>query len=243
MRRSSVLAVLILLFTCSRVEAGESLPALEVEAHFACAPRQPQRLEVIEGMRSLVEVPEECPGAGERFFVALECPRNKPCQGSAFVGDYVAAYLLGPRGRIRPMNLQPEAPRALKEMHLRVRRNTRLEVDDSLLRHSAVEVWVAHKEQRVSYRLASGDAGVVRLRGTPRAQQVAMALQVDRTKKESVHLRVVLESGKLLLDEELALGTERELDCARAGLACIGLVRLGVRDTASGSVSVARDVP
>jgi hypothetical protein len=243
MRRSSVLAVLTLLFTGAQAQAGESLPALEVEGRFACAPRQPLKLELVEGMRSLVEVPEGCPGAGERFFVSLECRRNKPCQGSAFVRDYVAAYLQGPRGRVRPTNLQPEAPQALEQLQLRVRRATRLEVDESLLQYRAVDVWVAHREQRVSYRLASGGAGVVRLQGTPRGRQVAMALQVDRTKKESVRLRVVLETGKLLLDEELALGVERELDCAASGLACSGPVRLGVRDAAGTSVSLAREVP
>ncbi len=243
MRLSSVLAVLTLLFTGAHAQAGESLPALEVEARFGCAPRLPLKLELVEGLRLRVEVPEGCPGAGERFFLALECPRNKPCQGSAFVRDYVAAYLQGPRTRIRPLNLQPEAPQALEQLSLRVRRSTRLEVDASLLQHRAVDVWVAHKDQRVSHRLASGGAGVVRLHGMPRGRQVAMALQMDRTKKESVRLRVVLESGKLLLDEELALGVERELDCAGAGLGCTGTLRLGVRDTESAPLSLAHDVP
>lgn len=239
MRRIHVLAVLCVLFSSTLARAGDSLPALSVEARFACAPRQPVKVDVIEDMRALVQVPAGCPDAGQSFLMALKCPRNQ-CQGSAFVRDYVVAYLTGPRAHVRPANLHAEAPAALKQLEVRVVRATTVEVAESLAHQRAVEVWVTHKDQRATYRLAPGAAGVVRFRGTGR-KQVSMALQVDRTRKESAHLRVVMENGKLLLDEEMALGTERELDCAVTGLSCAGPMRLGVRDTLPPVSTAARD--
>jgi hypothetical protein len=58
-----------------------------------------------------------------------------------------------------------------------------------------------------------------------------------------VRLRVVLENGKLLLDEELALGSERELDCSVTGMACAGPLRLGVRDSEGRLSTASRDIP
>jgi hypothetical protein len=239
MRRHNVLAVLCVLFAGTLAEAGESLPALSVEARFACAPRQPVKLDVVEDMRARVQVPEGCPDAGASFLLALKCPR-KECQGSAFVRDYVVAYLQGPRAHVRPANLHAEAPASLKHLEVRVLRATTVEVAESLAHQRAVEVWVTHKEQRVSSRLAPGAASVVKFRGTGR-KQVSMAVQVDRTRKESAHLRVVMENGKLLVDEEMALGTERELDCAVTGLSCAGPMRLGVRDTLAPLSTASRD--
>lgn len=237
MRRSSVLAVFCVLLAGAMAQAGETLPALSTEVRFACAPRHAVRLELIEDLRALVEVPEGCPEAGTKFLVALACPVGKPCHGSAFVRDYVVAYLQGGRARVRPTNFQATAPEALKHLQVRVLGTTRVDVDDSLLKHRAVVVWVEHKEQRLTSRLAPGAAGVVRVKGTGR-KQVSMALQVDRSRKESVRLRVVVENGTLLLDEELALGAERTLDCASTGLACAGPMRLGVSE-AEGPLSTA----
>lgn len=241
MRRSSVLAVFSVLLASTWAEASESLPALRAEVRFGCAPRQPVKVDVIEDMRALVEVPSGCADAGEKFLVSLTCP-NKQCRGSAFVRDYVVAYLQGTRASIRPTNLQAEAPAALKQMHVRVVGTTRVEVAESLLHFRAVDVWVVHKEQRSALRLAPGAAGVVRFQGTGR-KQVSMAFQVDRSKKESVRLRVVLENGRLLLDEELALGAERELDCSVTGMACAGPMRLGVRDSEGRLSTASRDLP
>lgn len=241
MRRSNVLAVLCVLLVGGWAEAGESLPALSVQVRFDCAPRKPVKLELIQGMRALVEVPEGCTDAGQRFLVSLTCP-GKKCSGSAFVRDYVVASLQGSRAKVRPTSLQAEAPVALKQMQLRVLGSTQVEVDESLLRHRAVDVWVEHKEQRVSLRLAPGTASVARFKGMGR-KQVSMAIQVDRAKKESAHLRVVLENGKLLVDEELALGEVRELDCAMTGLACAGPLRVGVHDAEGRRLPLANDLP
>lgn len=241
MRRSSVLAVVSVLLASTWAQASESLPALTAEVRFGCAPRQAVKVDFIEDMRALVEVPEGCADAGAKFLVSLTCP-NKQCRGSAFVRDYVVAYLQGTRASIRPTNLQAEAPASLKQMHVRVVGATQVEVAESLLHYRAVDVWVVHKEQRSSLRLAPGAAGVVRIQGTGR-KQVAMAFQVDRSKKESVRLRVVLENGKLLLDEELALGSERELDCSVTGMACAGPMRLGVRDSEGRLSTASRDIP
>ncbi len=242
MRRSSVLAVVSVLLVSGWAQASESLPALAAEVRFGCAPRQTVKVDFIEDMRALVEVPEGCQDAGAKFLVSLACPHNKQCRGSAFVRDYVVAYLQGTRASIRPTNLQAEAPSALKQMSVRVVGTTQVEVAESLLHFRAVDVWVVHKEQRASLRLAPGAAGVVRFQGTGR-KQVSMAFQVDRSRKESVRLRVVLENGKLLLDEELALGAERELDCAVTGMACAGPMRLGVRDSEGRLSTASRDIP
>jgi hypothetical protein len=242
MRRSSVLAVFSVLLAGAVAEAGETLPALSTEVRFGCAPRQAVKVDVIEDLRTLVEVPEGCPGAGQKFLVSLACPVGKPCHGSAFVRDYVVAYLAGARAKVRPTNLQAEAPEALKQLQVRVLGTTRVEVDDSLLKYRAAVVWVEHKEQRAALRLAPGAAGVVRFKGTGR-KQVALAFQLDRSKKESVRLRVVVENGKLLLDEELALGAERELDCATTGMSCAGPLRLGVRDAEGPLSTASRELP
>ncbi|XXF79018.1 hypothetical protein P2318_04490 [Myxococcaceae bacterium GXIMD 01537] len=243
MRRSNMLlAGLSILLTGAVARAGEMLPALAVEARFACAPRQPLKLDLIEDMRVLVEVPAGCPDAGTRFLVSLACPPKKQCRGSAFMRDYVVAYLQGSRASLRPTNLQAEAPQALKQLSLRVTGTTQVELDESLVHHRAVIVSLAHKEQRMSYRLAPGAAALARFQGTNR-RPVSLALQVDRSKRDKAHLRLVMDSGKLLLDEEMALGTERELDCATAGLACIGPIRLALNDSVAPVSTASLETP
>ncbi len=233
MRCGSGLAVVLSLLLGSasagaEAPRGESLPALAVEVGFGCAPRERVRLEHLADTQSLVTIPTGCPGAGDSVLLALSCA-GRQCQGSAFVRSHPVARLKGTRARTRVVDLQAGAPPALKKLRVRVLGTTQVRLEEPLFVHQPLAIHVSHADQRLELHMASGGASVTRLRGT--RGSVAMALQVERTRKESAHLRVLLDTGRVLLDEELPLGSVRELDCAGAGLDCQGPVRFAIGES------------
>ncbi|MCI0672815.1 MAG: hypothetical protein L0Y64_20400 [Myxococcaceae bacterium] len=227
-------SVLVLLVSALwALPAGAAAPPVEtraataLELRFSCPRPVTSQAEYLPGTRLVVEVPQGCAGAGQKFLIELRCGKTW-CKGTLFQESEPAASLRGSRERMRTRDVARWAP-ALKALKVRVLGDTRLAVDVSAKRGVPVDVHVANGDVSTSYRLASGEAGIVRW-NNPRGE-VALALHLQRTRPDEAYLTVVSDKGRTVLNVAFPLGGQREVSCEEAGLDCEGRVRFTVRET------------